>query len=66
MLTKAAVGSEEDVVSLFLPCTLELNSPIIFESDETFTSVSVSVITLDSFRPLRDVSLVRQMKIDVE
>jgi FkbM family methyltransferase len=66
MLTKAAVGGEEGVVSLYLPSTSELHSPSIFESDETFTSVSVPVIKLDNFQPLRDVSLVRLMKIDVE
>ena len=66
VLTKAAVGSREGTVSLFLPSTPELHSPSILESDSTFTSVSVPVVALDHFEPLQGIPRVKLVKMDVE
>lgn len=67
LLTKAALGSEKGTTTLHMPTTLPaLHSPSIFPSDPSFIPVTIPVIALDAFEPLRSISKIRLIKIDVE
>ncbi len=66
LLTKSAVGREPGDVSLFLPTKRYLHSPSILYSDPSFVPIKVPVIALDDFIPLKSVSKIKLVKIDVE
>jgi FkbM family methyltransferase len=66
ILVRAAVGRACGNASLLLPTTRHLHSPSILYSDPSFVPVQVSVIALDHFTPLDNVSKVKLIKIDVE
>ena len=65
-LVNAAVGKEISEVQLFLPNTSYLHSPSILYSDEAFESITVPVVTLDTFKPLSKIDCIKLIKIDVE
>jgi len=65
-LTKAAVGKQSGVVSLYLPNTGHLHSPSILKNDPAFKPLDVPVIVLDQFEPLSHVPGIKLVKIDVE
>lgn len=66
VLTKAAAGKANGSVPLYLPNSRSLHSPSIFYSDPNFSPMQVPMISLDCFEPLKDVSKVKMVKIDVE
>jgi FkbM family methyltransferase len=66
ILTKAAVGRENDNIPLFLPTTRNLHSPSILPSDPEFSAIQVPLIALDQFSPFENVPKIKLVKIDVE
>jgi FkbM family methyltransferase len=66
VLTRAAVGSQNGTVSLFLPTTRYLHSPSILPSDPEFIPTTVPIVALDYFSLLDNVPKIKHMKIDVE
>lgn len=65
-LTKAAVGKELGVVSLYIPTTRHLHSPSILKNDPSFVPIEVPVIVLDKFTPFDQLPKIKLIKIDVE
>ena len=66
VLKRAAVGSKNGSVSLFLPTTRHLHSPSILKSDPGFIPIEIPLISLDQFEPLKAISSIKLVKIDVE
>ncbi len=66
ILTKAAVGKENGSVSLFFLSKRYLHSPSILFSDPDFVPITVPVIALDHFSPLKNIPEIKLVKIDVE
>ena len=65
-LVQSAVGKSDCMVELFLPTTKNFYSPSIMKSDPSFCSYQIPVITLDGFSPLKNISAIKLIKIDVE